>query len=117
LWTPTATLPVRASHPFYQRLNQIHDEKKFDEYVETVCEDFYAREVGAGLSPGDLLSAADGGLFRSDRFRSRNRMSSTPIPASCSIRRMSSHASCACPAMSRGSFLSANNSGAPEVCG
>ena len=53
LWTPTATLPVSASHPFYQRLNQILDEKKFDEYVEAICEDFYAGEVGRpGLSPG-----------------------------------------------------------------
>src|SRR6202021_824899 len=53
LWTPTAGMPVNASHPFYQRLNQILDEKKFDEYVETICEDFYAGEVGRpGLSPG-----------------------------------------------------------------
>ena len=53
LWTPTAALPVGASHPFYQRLNQVLDEKKFDEYVETICEGFYAGEVGRpGLSPG-----------------------------------------------------------------
>src|SRR4026207_1130001 len=53
LWTPTAALPVGASHPFYQRLNQILDEKVFDEYVETICERFYAGEVGRpGLAPG-----------------------------------------------------------------
>ena len=53
LWTPTAALPVSASHPFYQRLNQILDEKKFDEFVETICADFYAGEVGRpGLAPG-----------------------------------------------------------------
>jgi transposase len=53
LWTPTAALPVSASHPFYQRLNQILDEKKFDEYVEAICEQFYADEVGRpSLSPG-----------------------------------------------------------------
>jgi transposase len=53
LWTPTAALPVNAGHPFYRRLNQILDEKKFDEYVEAICEDFYAGEVGRpGLSPG-----------------------------------------------------------------
>ncbi len=46
LWIPTAVLPVGASHPFYQRLNQILDEKKFDEYAETICEPFYADEVG-----------------------------------------------------------------------
>ena len=39
-------MPVGASHPFYQRLNQILDEKKFDEFVEAICEDFYAGEVG-----------------------------------------------------------------------
>ena len=53
LWTPTAALPVSASHPFYQRLNQILDEKKFDEYVEGICERFYADEVGRpGMAPG-----------------------------------------------------------------
>jgi transposase len=53
LWTPTAALPVSASHPFYERLNQILDEKRFDEYVEVICEPFYAGEVGRpGLSPG-----------------------------------------------------------------
>jgi transposase len=53
LWIPTAVLPVGASHPFYQRLNQILDEKKFDEYVETICEQFYADEVGRpGMAPG-----------------------------------------------------------------
>jgi transposase len=46
LWTPTAELPLGASHPFYARLNQILDEKKFDEYVETICEQFYADDVG-----------------------------------------------------------------------
>src|SRR6202795_1088347 len=53
LWTPTAALPVGAGHPFYQRLNQILDEKRFDDYVETICERFYADEVGRpGLAPG-----------------------------------------------------------------
>jgi transposase len=53
LWTPTAALPVSASHPFYQRLNRILDEKKFDEYVEGICERFYADEVGRpGMAPG-----------------------------------------------------------------
>src|SRR5665213_1496586 len=53
LWTPTAALPVSASHPFYERLNQILNEKKFDEFVEAICADFYAGEVGRpGVSPG-----------------------------------------------------------------
>jgi transposase len=53
LWTPTAALPVGASHPFYRRLNQILDERNFDQYVEGMCQRFYAEEVGRpGLAPG-----------------------------------------------------------------
>jgi len=53
LWVATAALPVGASHPFHGRLNKILDEEKFDEHVESLCEGFYAGEVGrAGLAPG-----------------------------------------------------------------
>ena len=54
LWTPTAALPVGASHPFYQRLNQILDEKKFDEYVEGDLRAVLRRTKwgGPGLAPG-----------------------------------------------------------------
>jgi transposase len=53
LWTPTAALPVSASHPFYQRLNREFEERKFDEFVETVCAPFYAETMGRpGLAPG-----------------------------------------------------------------
>ena len=53
LWTPTAALPVSASHPFYQKLNQILDERRFDEFVEALCERFYAETMGRpGLAPG-----------------------------------------------------------------
>jgi len=53
LWTPTASLPVSASHPFYARLNGVLDEKKFDEFAEAICEPFYAAGMGRpGLSPG-----------------------------------------------------------------
>src|SRR5881227_2350922 len=53
LWTPTDALPVSASHPFYQKLNQVLDERRFDEVVERMCERFYAETLGRpGLSPG-----------------------------------------------------------------
>jgi len=53
LWTPTASLPVSASHPFYLRLNGVLDEKRFDEFVEGLCEPFYAETMGRpGLAPG-----------------------------------------------------------------
>jgi transposase len=53
LWTPTASLPVAASHPFYERLNRVLDEKHFDEFVEALCAPFYAETMGRpGLAPG-----------------------------------------------------------------
>jgi transposase len=53
LWTPTASLPVSASHPFYLRLNSVLDERRFDEFVEGLCEPFYAETMGRpGLAPG-----------------------------------------------------------------
>jgi transposase len=64
LWTPTAALPVGASHPFYERLNQTLDEKKFDEYVEAMCQEFYAGEVGRpGLAPGSYFRLLMVGYF------------------------------------------------------
>src|SRR3954463_4149326 len=53
LWTPTHALPASASHPFYRKLNQVLDERHFDEVVERMCEGFYAETMGRpGLAPG-----------------------------------------------------------------
>ena len=89
LWTPTAALPVGASHPFYQRLNQILDEKKFDEYVESICERFYAREVGRpGLAPGIYFRLLMVGYFEgidSERGMAWRAGDSLSIRAFCRI--------------------------------
>src|SRR5207248_10443141 len=53
LWVATATLARPASHPFYDRLNRLLDECHFDEFVEGLCERFYAKTLGRpGLMPG-----------------------------------------------------------------
>src|SRR6201997_2436202 len=53
VWVATATLARPASHPFYERLNRLLDECHFDEFVERVCERFYAKTLGRpGLMPG-----------------------------------------------------------------
>ena len=53
MWVATQDLPRSAAHPFYARLNQILDKHDFDEYVEGLCQRFYADEVGRpGLPPG-----------------------------------------------------------------
>ena len=52
MWVATQDLPRSAAHPFYARLNQILDEHDFDEFVERLCERFYADEGRPGLPPG-----------------------------------------------------------------
>jgi transposase len=53
LWVATATLARPASHPFYERLNRLLDESEFDQFVEQLCQPFYAANMGRpGLAPG-----------------------------------------------------------------
>ena len=53
MWVAAQDLPRSAAHPFYRRLNQILDQADFDAYVETLCQRFYADEMGRpGLPPG-----------------------------------------------------------------
>jgi transposase len=53
LWIASASLARPASHPFYERLNRLLDECRFDEIVEGMCQRFYAETIGRpGLAPG-----------------------------------------------------------------
>src|SRR6266446_773024 len=53
LWIPCTALPQGASHPFYQRLNQLLEENGFDAWVEGLCQRFYAKKQGRpSLAPG-----------------------------------------------------------------
>jgi transposase len=53
MWVATQDLPRSAAHPFYTRLNQILEQADFDGYVESLCQRFYANEIGRpGLPPG-----------------------------------------------------------------
>ena len=53
MWITTTELPTGASHPFYQRLNQLLREHSFDDFAEAQCAPFYAETMGRpGLPPG-----------------------------------------------------------------
>jgi transposase len=53
MWVATTDLPTTASHPFYARLNPLSADQRFDDYVETACQAFYADKMGRpGLPPG-----------------------------------------------------------------
>jgi transposase len=64
LWIGWASLARPASHPFYERLNGLLDECRFDEFVESLCERFYAKTLGRpGLAPGSYFRLLMVGYF------------------------------------------------------
>jgi transposase len=53
LWIPACALARPASHPFYERLNELFAGHDFDRFVEGECRRFYAATMGRpGLAPG-----------------------------------------------------------------
>lgn len=53
LWVAHTELPRTVAHPFYEQLNQVLEERRFDEMVERRCEGFYAERMGRpSLLPG-----------------------------------------------------------------
>ena len=64
LWIPTCTLARPASHPFYERLNQLLAKHEFDRLVERKCQRFYAATMGRpGLAPGTYFRLLLVGYF------------------------------------------------------
>src|ERR1700732_2532774 len=53
IWIAHAELASAPGHPFYQRLNELLEGEKFDEFVEGRCARFYAAKYGRpSLTPG-----------------------------------------------------------------
>jgi len=52
LWIPTHTVAQSPGHPFYEALNRILKENKFDEFVELRCERFYKAGGRPSIVPG-----------------------------------------------------------------
>jgi len=53
MWIAHTELPSAPGHPFYQRLNELLEAEKFDEFVEERCAKFYAAQYGRpSLTPG-----------------------------------------------------------------
>lgn len=53
LLVSTTSLPQSPGHPFYEKLNRLLAETRFDEYVENLCRPYYADGVGRpGIAPG-----------------------------------------------------------------
>src|SRR5689334_10779330 len=53
MWIAHQELAKGPAHPFYQRVNELLEEKKFDEFAEKECAKFYAEKMGRpSLTPG-----------------------------------------------------------------
>ena len=53
MWIAHRELAKGPAHPFYQRVNELLEEKKFDEFAEKECAKFYAEKNGRpSLTPG-----------------------------------------------------------------
>lgn len=64
LWITHAELATAPGHPFYQRLNELLDKEKFDEFAEKECAEFYADKNGRpSLTPGTYFRSLLIGYF------------------------------------------------------
>jgi len=53
IWIEAASIPRSPGHPFYERLNAVLAEERFDEHCESVCAKFYAEKRGRpSIPPG-----------------------------------------------------------------
>jgi len=53
MWLTVSELPRSVSHPFYEKLNGLLAEHGFDEFVEALCQSFYAEKMGRpSVAPG-----------------------------------------------------------------
>jgi transposase len=63
-WITHDELATAPGHPFYQRLNQLLDQEKFDEFAESECAQFYADKNGRpSLTPGTYFRSLLIGYF------------------------------------------------------
>jgi hypothetical protein len=64
LWIAQQELASAPGHPFYQKLNELLEAKRFDEFVEKRCAKFYAVKYGRpSLTPGIYFRALLIGYF------------------------------------------------------
>jgi Transposase domain (DUF772) len=64
LWIAQQELAAAPEHPFYQKLNELLEAERFDEFVESRCAKFYAERNGRpSLTPGIYFRALLIGYF------------------------------------------------------
>src|SRR5580693_4192079 len=51
IWIEAASLATPGGHPFYEKLNGLLDQRKFDGFAEKTCRRFYSKTGRPGLEP------------------------------------------------------------------
>src|SRR5580692_4793294 len=51
IWIEAASLATPGGHPFYEKLNGLLDQRKFDGFAEETCRRFYSKTGRPGLAP------------------------------------------------------------------
>jgi hypothetical protein len=95
LFVMAEELPKSAGHPFYQRLNQLLAEARFDEWVERRCQQYYAPEEKRGqpsIPPGLYFRMLLVGYFENLSQPTRHRLAVRRQPVAarlpgCSFKR------------------------------
>src|SRR6266436_1681023 len=77
IWIAHAELASAPGHPFYQRLNELLEAERFDEFVERRCAKFYAEKYGRpSLTPGIYFRSLLIGYF--EGIGAKGRATNTP---------------------------------------
>ena len=73
LWIAHTELATAPGHPFYQKLNELLEAERFDEFVEARCAKFYAVKYGRpSLTPGIYFRSLLIGYFEGIGGRARH---------------------------------------------
>src|ERR1035438_737844 len=87
LWIAHTELASGPGHPFYQRLNELLEAERFDEFVETRCAKFYAEKNGRpSLTPGIYFRALLIGYFEGIGGGARHCMAAGGFAGTTAIR-------------------------------
>lgn len=63
LWVAVEQIPQTTRHVFYERLNQLLAEAKFDSWLEKLCEPHYAEQGRTSIPPGQYFRMLMVGYF------------------------------------------------------
>lgn len=63
LWIPTSELAQTPGHPFYERLNKVLADARFDDFVEGRCARFYSEKGRPSIAPGVYMRMLLVGFF------------------------------------------------------